>query len=75
MEARQQTVQRGWDEPNDEPLKGLGAIVLVLSSGFYFATVWLLMGLAPLPTIASALSWLRGRRTTQSTHYSKRGGQ
>ncbi len=54
-------MQRNWDDPSDEPLNGVGAALLVVSSGVYFAAVWLLTGLAPLPFIASGMGWLRER--------------
>ncbi len=64
--SRSCATQRTWDDPSDEPFNGVGAALLVVSSGVYFAAVWLLTGLAPLPWIASGLSWPRLRRAVRN---------
>jgi hypothetical protein len=57
-----------WDDPSDHPFNGLGTALLVVSTGVYFAVVWLLSGLAPLPSIASGIRWLCRRPTTRGAH-------
>lgn len=43
----------GWNEADDNRIGGLHSVLLVVATGAYFGSVWLLSGLAPLSFMAS----------------------
>jgi hypothetical protein len=50
----------GWNENDEDSMRGHRAVLLVVASGVYYASVWLLSGLAPLGLVASRIRRGRG---------------
>jgi hypothetical protein len=52
----------GWGDTNEDRLGPIGAVLILIAVGGYWASVWVLSGLPPLPLLASNVRWPRRRQ-------------